>query len=164
TAAVVTGVATAVAVEEPPPASALADAAPVVTSADPAVLLGEVLSALENGGHKMLASTLEQGEIALQGDELRITVSQSAAVIDLMMSAEPKRLANAAASAAAGRPIKVNVVGGAAQRNGAVTPVARPVRNGAGARSRAAEDPVVRRMQEKFGAEIRTVIDHRDKS
>jgi DNA polymerase-3 subunit gamma/tau len=165
TAAVATGVATAVAVEDPPPASALADAAaPVVTSADPAVILGEVLSALENGGHKMLASTLEQGEIALHGDELRITVSQSAAVIDLMMSAEPKRLANAAASAAAGRPMKVNVVGGAAQRNGTATPVARPVRNGAGARSRAAEDPVVRRMQEKFGAEIRTVIDHRDKS
>jgi hypothetical protein len=37
-------------------------------------------------------------------------------------------------------------------------------RNGGSARGRAAEDPVVRRMQEKFGAEIRTVIDHRDKN
>ncbi len=163
TAPVATAVATAVAIEDPPPAPAPVDAVPL-TSGDPAVILGEVLTALENGGHKMLASTLEQGEVTLQGDELRITVSQSAAVIDLMMSAEPKRLANAAASAAAGRPIKVNVIGGAAQRNGTAAPVARPVRNGAGARSRAAEDPVVRRMQEKFGAEIRTVIDHRDKS
>jgi hypothetical protein len=33
---------------------------------------------------------------------------------------------------------------------------------GAG-RNRAAEHPVVRRMQEKFGAEIRTIIDHREK-
>src|SRR5437016_1508249 len=30
-------------------------------------------------------------------------------------------------------------------------------------RERAADDPIVRRVQEKFGAEIRTVIDYRDK-
>jgi hypothetical protein len=30
-------------------------------------------------------------------------------------------------------------------------------------RNRALEDPVVRRMQDKFGAEIRTIIDHREK-
>jgi hypothetical protein len=35
--------------------------------------------------------------------------------------------------------------------------------NGAGARSRAASDPLVQRMQEKFGAEIRTVIDQKDR-
>ena len=34
---------------------------------------------------------------------------------------------------------------------------------GPGGRGRAEQDPVVRRMQEKFGAEIRTVIDYRDK-
>ena len=32
---------------------------------------------------------------------------------------------------------------------------------GPGGRGRAEQDPVVRRMQEKFGAEIRTVIDYR---
>jgi hypothetical protein len=82
----------------------------------------------------------------------------------MMMGAEPKRIANTAASAAAGRPMKVTVVGGAAPRNGNGAQTVRVVRNSIGARSRAAEDPVVRRMQEKFGAEIRTVIDHRDKS
>jgi hypothetical protein len=35
--------------------------------------------------------------------------------------------------------------------------------NGVGARSRAMSDPVVQRMQEKFGAEIRTVIDQKDR-
>jgi hypothetical protein len=30
-----------------------------------------------------------------------------------------------------------------------------------GSRARAEEEPVVRRMKEKFGAEIRTVIDYR---
>jgi len=49
--------------------------------------------------------------------------------------------------------------GGTAQ---AASPVRRPSTNGS-ARSRAEQDPIVRSMQEKFGAEIRTVIDYRDK-
>ncbi len=129
---------------------------------DAARFLGLVITELESGGHKMLASTLETGAAIVQGDELRITLSQPPSVIELMMSAEPKRIANAAASKAAGRPIKVTVVSGAAPGNGGAAP--RIVRNGANARTRAAEDPVVQRMQEKFGAEIRTVIDHRDKN
>jgi hypothetical protein len=35
--------------------------------------------------------------------------------------------------------------------------------NGAGARGRAMADPIVQRMQEKFGAEIRTVIDQKER-
>ena len=35
--------------------------------------------------------------------------------------------------------------------------------NGVSARSRALSDPVVQRMQEKFGAEIRTVIDQKNR-
>ena len=130
---------------------------------DPGTIMGHVLTELENAGHKMLASTLEIGSIELQGGQLVIKVSQSAAVMDMMMGPEPKRIANAAASTFAGRPLKVNVIGGASAKNGNGVQSARPIRNGAGARSRAAEDPLVRRMQEKFGAEIRTVIDHREK-
>ena len=61
----------------------------------------------------------------------------------------------------AGRPLKFKMVSDA-------TPVAakasapRPA-NGPGARSRAMADPVVQRMQEKFGAEIRTVIDQKER-
>ena len=152
--------ATAVAVAEPEEQQ---EPEPAV-AADPGIIMGRVLSELENGGHKMLASTLESGVLELKGNELIVNVQQSAAVIDMMMGPEPKRIANAAATAAGGRPLKVMVIGGAAQRNGNGSQPVRVVRNGAGARSRAAEDPVVRRMQEKFGAEIRTVIDHREKS
>jgi DNA polymerase-3 subunit gamma/tau len=134
-------------------------------SGDANVIFGAVLSELENAGHKMLASTLESGSIELRDTELVISIPQSAAVVDLMMGSEPKRIANAAAGKSAGRPLKVNVVGGASpKQNGNGAASIRPVRNGAGARSRAAEDPMVRRMQEKFGAEIRTVIDHREKN
>jgi hypothetical protein len=63
----------------------------------------------------------------------------------------------AAASGVLGRAIKLQIVPG---------PAATPQKstsayaNGTG-RSRAEEEPVVRRMKEKFGAEIRTVIDYR---
>jgi DNA polymerase-3 subunit gamma/tau len=143
--------ATALAVEEP------------ATAVDAARLLGLVIGDLESAGQKMLASTLENATAVLQDDELRISVAQPAAVIDLMMSSEPKRIANATAGKAAGRPIRVYVVSGTASGDQGTAPRV-VVRNGAGARSRAAEDPVVQRMQEKFGAEIRTVIDHRDKN
>jgi len=49
--------------------------------------------------------------------------------------------------------------GGTAQ---APAPRAQASANGRG-RGRAEQDPIVRRMQEKFGAEIRTIIDQRDK-
>jgi DNA polymerase-3 subunit gamma/tau len=142
-------------------AVAVAEAEPL---GDPGAVLGHVLGELEKAGHKMLASTLESGSVTLEGNELRVTIPRPASVIDLMMGTEPKRVANAAASAALGRPIKVNVLSGVpANGNGAAAQVVRP-RDGASARSRAAEDPVVQRMREKFGAEIRTVIDHRAKN
>jgi DNA polymerase-3 subunit gamma/tau len=154
------GAAVAIAVAEPEDERHPEPAA----SADAGMIMGKILSELENAGHKMLASTLESGIVELKGGELIVNVQQSAAVIDMIMGPEPRRIANAAGSAAAGRPLKVTVAAGAAPRNGNGAQAVRPVRNGAGARSRAAEDPVVRRMQEKFGAEIRTVIDHREKT
>jgi DNA polymerase-3 subunit gamma/tau len=140
-------------------AQAVEDAAP---SGDAAGLLGMVIAELEGAGHKMLASTLESATAVLQNDELRVLVSQPAAVIDLMMSEEPKRIANRTASKAAGRPMRVCAVAATAFADAGTAP--RVAGNGAGARSRAAEDPVVQRMREKFGAEIRTVIDHRHKN
>jgi len=70
-----------------------------------------------------------------------------------------KRLMIAAASGALGRPVKLKVIpGGTAQSVAA----SRTPANGGG-RSRAEQDPVVRRMKEKFGAEIRTIIDYRER-
>ncbi len=54
--------------------------------------------------------------------------------------------------------MKLRVVpGGVAQA------AARPVSTNGGGRGRAEQDPVVRRMKEKFGAEIRTIIDYKEK-
>jgi DNA polymerase-3 subunit gamma/tau len=146
-----------------PAATAAVAIGEVEVTSDPGKLLGHVVSQLEDAGHKMVAHFLEGGRAALEAGELTVMLAQPDSVIGLMMGQEQKRVANAAASTAAGRPVKVNVTSGTSPGNG--TAVTRPAGNGntATARGRAAEDPVVQRMREKFRAEIRTVIDHRDK-
>jgi len=121
-----------------------------------------VLQALTDGNQRVLVSMLEDGEWSVQGSELIIKVSESQAVVDMSLGSDAKRLAIASASGVLGRAIKLKVIAGATvtqpeKTNGSA------VRPTAGGRSRAEQDPVVRRMQEKFGAQIRTVIDYKDK-
>ncbi len=151
--------ATAVAVEEP---QIMEDPG---TTEDPGRILGHVVVALEKApGGDNLASTLAEGIAAFQGNEFVITVARPQSVIPFIMNAEQRQIATAAATSAAGRLLKVTIVGGAKpDTNGSTAAIVRP-RNGASARSRAAEDPIIQRMREKFGAEIRTVIDHREKN
>ncbi len=119
-----------------------------------------VLNALGDAGHRMLVSMLETGEWSIEGSELVIKVAASATVIDMSVGADARRLAIATASGAMGRAVKLKVLpGGTAQ-----AAPARPAATGnGGGRARAEQDPIVQRMREKFGAEIRTIIDQRDK-
>jgi DNA polymerase-3 subunit gamma/tau len=138
------------------PATAPAPAQPLDLSDN---LRENVLRALSEAGHRMLVSILETGEWSLEGNEVVIKVASSATVIDMSLGADAKRLAAAAASGILGRPVKLQVVPGATPQ------IAGPTRcasNGSG-RSRAEQDPIVRRMRQKFGAEIRTIIDYREK-
>jgi DNA polymerase-3 subunit gamma/tau len=117
-----------------------------------------VLNALQN--QPMLVSMLEAAQWSLEGNSLVARVASSSTMIDMSFNADARRVASAAASGAAGRPIKMQVLpGGAAPP---ASPSRRPSSNGS-ARSRAEQDPLVRSMQETFGAEIRTVIDYREK-
>lgn len=150
---------------QPHAASSAALAVAPEPSDDAQRILAFVLAELgKTGNHATLATMLEGGSAVLQENELAITVARTASFIGLALTAEARQVANAAASAAAGRFLKVNVLsGGGVQANG--SPAAPgPARTGTGARGRAAEEPVVQRMRERFGAEIRTVIDHRDKN
>jgi DNA polymerase-3 subunit gamma/tau len=121
-----------------------------------------VLTGLEAGRHRVLASLLGEGEWLVRGSEVVIKAGASEAVLEMAFGAEPRRIANAAASSAAGRPLKVSVVSGGA-KDGAARPRPTPTGSSGDGRNRAVDHPVVRRMQEKFGAEIRTIIDHRGK-
>src|SRR5438445_6311910 len=127
-------------------------------AADSGILRDTVLRALSDAGQHMLVSMLEAGEWKLEASDLVIQVASSATVIDMSLGADAKRLAIAAASGVLGKPVKLRVIPGGVQNTGPT----RVASNGGG-RSRAEQDPIVRRMREKFGAEIRTIIDYRDK-
>jgi DNA polymerase III subunit gamma/tau len=130
-------------------------------------LQNAVLQALADGNQRILVSMLQAGEWALAGNEVVIKVSESQTVVDMSLSADARRLAIASASGVLGRAVKLKIVPGtavastAAKGNGADR--AGSLASGPGGRSRAEQDSVVRRLQEKFGAEIRTVIDYKEK-
>jgi len=132
--------------------------ADVAGNASAESLRDAVLSAL--GNQKMLVSLLESAEWRLEGNALIAKAAASSTMIEMSFNTEARRIAGAAASGVAGRPIKMLVEpGGALPETNAPR---RSASNGS-ARSRAEQDPIVQRMQEKFGAEIRTVIDYREK-
>jgi DNA polymerase III subunit gamma/tau len=138
-----------------------ADEVPVPADAGPApstALRDAVLNALN--GQPMLFGLLEGGEWALEDNQLVIKVAASASVIDMTVSAEARRLIIAAASGALGRPAKLKVLSGGTAPPASAGP---RIASHGGSRTRAEQDPIVRRMQEKFGAEIRTIIDYREK-
>ena len=110
----------------------------------------------------MLVSLLENAEWRLEGNALIAKVAASSTMIEMSFTADARRIAGAAASGLAGRPIKMLVEPGGAPQAASAPRRASSKLSGS-ARSRAEQDPVVQRMQEKFGAEIRTVIDYREK-
>ncbi|MDP9268511.1 MAG: DNA polymerase III subunit gamma/tau [Acidobacteriota bacterium] len=167
--------ATAVGLAEPPPEPA---------DLSPDSLRQKIVAALESAGQRTLAYMLSEGEWRLAAGELVIDVPKSPTIVEMALGPEPKRLLTAAVNQAAGRLLRIKVVGvgsanantNADAANGGGTPAngdrakggnvstANPqAPSAAPPRGRAADEPVVRRMQEKFNAEIRSVIDHRNK-
>jgi DNA polymerase III subunit gamma/tau len=117
-----------------------------------------VLNALSGAGQPILINMLETAEWQVEGNEVVIKVASSPTVLEMSLGADAKRLMIATASGALGRAMRLRVVpGGVAQA------AARPMSTNGGGRGRAEQDPVVRRMKEKFGAEIRTIIDYKEK-
>jgi len=151
--------------------------APAISSPQPASavstfpiekLQNAVLQALMDGNQRILVSMLEAGEWSVEGNEVVIKVSESQTVVDMSLGPDARRLAIVSASGSLGRAVKLKIVPGATVE----TPEAKSNGNaaksgaaklGTSGRGRAEQDAVVRRLQEKFGAEIRTVIDYKEK-
>jgi DNA polymerase-3 subunit gamma/tau len=139
----------------------------VKPSADPQLdrLQTAVLQALTDGNQRILVSMLSAGEWSVQGNEVVIKIAESQTVVDMSLGPDAKRLAIASASGILGRAVKLKIVPGSTvspqdtKRETAVRSNGSTV----GGRGRAEQDPVVQRMREKFGAEIRTVIDYKEK-
>src|SRR6266403_2442970 len=130
------------------------------TEANAESLRDAVLDAL--GNQQMLVSLLENAEWRMEGNALIAKVAASSTMIEMSFTNDARRIAGAAASGLAGRPIKMLVEPGGAPQAASAERRSSSKSTGS-ARSRAEQDPVVQRMQEKFGAEIRTVIDYREK-
>jgi len=129
-------------------------------------LRGAVLQALADGNQRILVSMLDAGEWSVEGNEVVVKVSESQTVVDLSLGTDARRLAIASASGVLGRAVKLRIVPGAAVAGESKSNGNAAKSSGTslgGGRSRAEQDAVVRRLQEKFGAEIRTVIDYKEK-
>jgi DNA polymerase III subunit gamma/tau len=124
---------------------------------DSAGIREAILKTLASAEQNVLGSMLENGEWQLAGNEITVKVASSAALIDMSVSTDAKRLMIAAASGVLGRPAKLQILPGG---NAQPTQTKATASNGSG-RGRAEQEPVVQRMKEKFGAEIRTIIDYR---
>lgn len=124
-----------------------------------------VLQALSDNNQRVLVSMLGSGEWSVQGNEFVVKVTESQTVVDMSVGPAARRVAMACASGVLGRPVKLKIVPGApviaeAKRNGANGQPSGPAFGG---RGRAEQDPVVQKLRDRFGAEIRTVIDYKEK-
>ena len=131
-------------------------------------LKGAVLQTLMDGNQRILAAMLEAGDWSVEGNEVVIKVAESQTVVDMSLSPDARRLAIASASGVLGRAVKLKIVAGATitttneNKTGSALRAA-GTNGGVAGRGRAEQDAVVRRLQEKFGAEIRTVIDYKER-
>jgi DNA polymerase-3 subunit gamma/tau len=120
-----------------------------------------VLQAMETGGSQMLVHALEEGEWSGESSQVSIKVAMSESMIELSYTKAQEKLSSQAATRVAGRPVKVRLVGGATS-SAEVKPRSSRTAPAGGSESiktRAAGEPVVKRMMETFGAEIRIVMD-----
>jgi DNA polymerase-3 subunit gamma/tau len=158
-------VAVQIAREPEPQPKAAPVAQPNVSSSPGATSMDDVrsavLNALSSADQTMLCSMLEAGEWNIAGNELVIRIPGSATLIEMSVSADARKIMVASASGKLGRAVKLQVLPGAAAQPG-------PQENSGGyskgsSRARAEQDPIVHRLKEKFGAQIRTVIDYNGK-
>jgi len=134
-----------------------------IAEVTPDVARDAVLGALEDASQNVLAHNLELGEWTVRGLEVSVKVAMSQVMVDVALGDGPKRIIHDALVKATGQPMKLKMVSGGTQVASKAAPLSARPSNGASGRSRAMSDPIVKRMQEKFGAEIRSVIDHKER-
>lgn len=143
------------------PAPAM-ESAPAASAGDENAAQDQIISALEQAESNDLANMLRGGEWKLQGNEFVVHVPDAPVLVEMAISQESERLMNSTASRAMGRTMRLKVIGteGGGSRP---QPSHRPAGASMSMRSRVADEPVVKRLEEKFGAEIRSVIDYRER-
>ncbi len=152
-------------------ATALAEALPQepaprpsqVQAPTPEKVASVAIEALNNAGQRVLASMLQAGEWQIAGSEVIVRVTESPTLIDMSLGADSRRLLVATASGLLGLPAKLKVVSSANIKTTQTRHISGNSNGGVNGRGRAEQEPVVQKMKELFGAEIRTTIDYKEK-
>ncbi len=130
------------------------------TAMDPERVRDAVCAALAREGHETAAETLHRADWRVQGTTLKVVVPMRKPMLKLTVNGEAEAICRKAARAAGAtqklvfEPSEYGGAGAAAVPAGA--PLAGSVE------SAAMENPLVRRAQELFQAEIRSVVDLRE--
>jgi DNA polymerase-3 subunit gamma/tau len=139
--------------KEDPPDEAFGETAAETAPED---VRNHILQYLVANGQSSLAETLAEGEWTIVNSEVQVKIALGQGAINVVVTPDLKRALTQqlVRFASNGRALKFAVIPGLA----APVKSSAPVPAGS-AKSRAADDPLVQYFQQKFGAEIRTVID-----
>jgi DNA polymerase-3 subunit gamma/tau len=129
-------------------------------SADLDQLREAVCAALDDKGHNTAAALLNAGKWTLEGDTIKVEVGIKKTMLGLTMNIEAEKIAKNALRAA-GSSLKMAVLPGEGlSANGDAKP--RAAATGS-VQAAAMENPLVKQAMELFNAEVRSVLDLRDK-
>jgi DNA polymerase-3 subunit gamma/tau len=123
-------------------------------------LRDRIVPALEARGHQTAAALMAAGGWSLSGDTVEVQLSVKRVMIGLVMNAEAEKIAKGVMRELGYVP-KLLVVPG--DGGSSASPSARPAMRGS-VQEQALDNPLVKQAQELFRAEIRSVLDLRDKS
>jgi DNA polymerase-3 subunit gamma/tau len=162
------------AASESKPVAAVGLAEPLPESTDGALALAPeaapdldrireaVAAALARDGHDTAANLVHQGAWTLQGGNIQVAVAVRKTMLALTINADAEAIARKAMRAVGATQKIAFVPGENGSAKSSSAPVAQPISGSA--QAAALENPLVRKAQELFGAEIRSVLDLRDKS
>ncbi|HTZ90452.1 MAG TPA: DNA polymerase III subunit gamma/tau [Alloacidobacterium sp.] len=118
-----------------------------------------VCSALNDQGHNTAAVLLNAGKWSMEGDTIRVEVGIKKTMLGLTMNIEAEKIVKNVLRAI-GASQKLVVVPG---ENGAVNSDSKPRVVSGSVQAAALENPLVKQAMDLFGAEVRSVLDLRDK-
>ena len=149
----------------PAPASPEAAAPPLEPSASPdmTALRIAICAAMIEGGHETAGSMFEAAAWEWNGNELCVQVAASKTLLSLIYTTHAQQVVRDTFRALTSSSRAIRVEPGEAATNGVAKPADPPVaRAPGGSEARPQDHPLIRRAQEIFHAEVRSVVSLRE--
>ncbi|MBW8749260.1 MAG: hypothetical protein JF584_17215, partial [Acidobacteria bacterium] len=148
-----------------PLATAVATPSPAASQAagsyDVAALQNAIVNELSaSKGHSSAADQMDESTFTIEGNELRVQTTLSAGMLKLLINAEAEKIIKTSLRLQGAGDLKLVLLPGSAAN--AAAKKDRPAAAGS-IKASAMEHPIVQQAQKLFNAEIRTVIDLREK-